>query len=90
MRSCFRGSIAGRGRQRAAVAAVLATLGMIGLVDGAGMVPSEQVLPDSTRAWVSARDFRATRERFLVAKRGVEPLSCPEGQLLFAVPRWPR
>ena len=64
MRSCFRGSIAGRGRQRAAVAAVLATLGMIGLADGAGMAPSEQVLPDSTRAWVSARDFRATRERF--------------------------
>jgi hypothetical protein len=64
MPSCFRGSIAGRIRRRIAVAVVLAALGIAGPVNGAGMAPSEQVLPETTRAWVSAGDFRAARERF--------------------------
>jgi hypothetical protein len=68
-----RGSSAGRGRRGLPLVVALAVLGTIGVACGAGMAPSEQVLPDTTRAWVSARDFRAARERFQ---------QCSYGQLL--------
>lgn len=64
MRFCFPGSIFGRNRHRAAVVVVLAALGTIRPAAGAGMAPSEQILPETTRAWVSAANFPAARERF--------------------------
>lgn len=61
---CFSGLIPSGVRRVAACAVMVVAFGTVGPVRGAGMAPSEQVLPETTRAWVSAGDFRAVRARF--------------------------
>ncbi|MFM7074760.1 MAG: hypothetical protein ACKO3G_01660, partial [Planctomycetaceae bacterium] len=47
-----------------AVGAIVIAVGLAAAAAGAGFAPSEKVLPATTRAWASAADAAAFRERF--------------------------